>query len=97
MWLSEWLMLDSETRGVHCLRVAAERLGQTATPATISAAAAEVRQQFESAQATVPCFTLVCTGFTTQIQTALHYAPAETRKRKLSGQGGGKRVKKETS
>ena len=79
--------------------VAAKGLGQeAATPETVSAAATELRRQYESGQAAVPCFTLVCTGFTTQVHAVLHEAATHTRKRKYSGQkDGGKRVKGEAN
>jgi len=98
MRLSEWLVLDNETKRMHCMRVAVEGLGQEqATPETISAAATELRRQYESGQVAVPCFMLVCTGFTMQLHAALHEAATLTRKRKLSGRldNGGKRVKGE--
>jgi len=81
---------------VHCARATTKGLGQDAEiPETVSAAATELKRQYESGQAAVPCFALVCTGFTMQVNTALHEAATHTRKRKSGGKDGGKRVKRE--
>jgi len=81
---------------VHCATAVAKGLGQDAAiPETVSAAATELKRQYESGQAAVPCFTLVCTGFTMQVRAALQDALTHTRKRKYSGKDGGKRVKRE--
>jgi len=96
MKLSEWLILDDDTKRVHCVRVATQKLGQDAvTPAAVSAAVTELKEQYESGHATIPCFTLVCTGFTAQVHTALQSAETRTRKRKANGQVQGKRIKRE--
>ncbi|KAF9654063.1 hypothetical protein BDM02DRAFT_3086589, partial [Thelephora ganbajun] len=98
MRMSEWSALDDETKHTHCIRAAAQRPGQdTVTPATVSAAAAELRQQYESGQAVVPCFTLICTGYTMQVHAAMHGTVTRTGKRKADGQAGGKRIKRETN
>ena len=77
------------------MKVAAQGFELDAAAPALSTAATELRRRYESSQAAVPCFTLVCTGFTLQMQAALHYA-TRTGKRKLDGQAGGKRVKRET-
>ena len=82
---------------MHCTRVAAQKLGAKATPAAICTAAAELKQQYKSGKETVPCFALVCTGFTMQVHETLCDAAAPTRKRKLEGQAGGKRAKIEAN
>lgn len=81
---------------MHCTRVAAEGLGQDAAiPETVSAAAAELKRQYQSGQAVVPCFTLVCMGFTMEVYAALHKVATHSKKRKSSEKDGGKRVKRE--
>lgn len=68
-----------------------------ANPARISAAAMQLREQYDAGKATAPCFTLVCTGFTMQVYEALQSAATRTRKRESDVQAGGKRVKREVN
>jgi len=99
MSLSEWLVVDDETKGIHCLRAAIQSLGQgTTSPEIVSATASELRKQYDMGLARIPCFTLVCTGFTAELHAALYGAATRGTKRGLDGldQAGGKRVKKES-
>ena len=79
------------------MKVAAQGLEQdAAAPATVSAAANELKRQYDSGQAAIPCFTLVCTSFTLQMRVTLHNA-TRAGKRKFDGQVEGKRIKKEAN
>jgi hypothetical protein len=80
------------------VRVAAERLGRDAAiVGAVSAAATELKKKYESGQAAVQCFALVCVGFTMRAPAASWDTATRTEKRKFNGQPGGRRIKRETN
>lgn len=81
------------------MRVASKRLGQEIeTPIALAATAIEIKQQINTGQTTVPCFALVCTGFTLEVRKALQGVSTQTGKRKSirHDEVGVKRIKGET-
>ncbi|KAA1477070.1 hypothetical protein DENSPDRAFT_933454 [Dentipellis sp. KUC8613] len=69
MRLSEWLMLDENTKLAHCLRAASQELpdGQYASyPAQL-----EVKRRYEMGEWSVPCYALRGVGFSRAFYTAL--------------------------
>lgn len=67
------------------------------TPEAVFAAVTELRRGYESGKEAIPCFALVCTGFTPQVHTALATARIGKRESDAQLEAGGKRFKRETN
>lgn len=72
MKLSEWMILDDETKDQHCLRVKAQILEQAQLPTTCTGL--DVRRHYDIGEWSVPCYSLCCMGFSMKLHDALQYA-----------------------
>ncbi|KAH9935817.1 hypothetical protein B0H21DRAFT_759183 [Amylocystis lapponica] len=70
MKLSEWMILDDQTKAAHCARIASQIGAQNQQPPF--SVQIDVKRRYDTGEWSVPCYSLRCVGFDMELYEALH-------------------------